>query len=139
MRKIVLVTVMLLIAVFVLASCGDCKHEDVVVDPAVAPTCTETGLTEGRHCAKCGAVIAAQETIPAAGHKEEAAEAKPAPEPKPEDIFVSKEQFNEVTSVLEGGLNDVKESIQQLISIQQSAQNRPNKHNKQHNGNVSGS
>ncbi|MBO4413889.1 MAG: hypothetical protein J5830_04210 [Clostridia bacterium] len=78
MRKIVLVTVMLLIAVFVLASCGDCKHEDVVVDPAVAPTCTETGLTEGRHCAKCGAVIAAQETVPAAGHREEAVEARPA-------------------------------------------------------------
>ena len=39
-----------------------------VVDPAVAPNCSETGLTEGSHCATCGAVIAAQEVLPAAGH-----------------------------------------------------------------------
>ena len=40
-----------------------------VTDAAVAPTCTETGLTEGSHCSVCGEVIAAQETVPAAGHK----------------------------------------------------------------------
>ncbi len=45
----------------------------------------------------------------------------PSPEPKPEDLFVSNERFNAVTSELKGGLDDVKESIQQLVStIQQS-------------------
>ena len=39
-----------------------------VVDEAIAPTCTETGLTEGSHCAVCGEVIVAQETVPALGH-----------------------------------------------------------------------
>ncbi len=33
-----------------------------------AATCTETGLTDGVKCSVCGAVITAQETIPATGH-----------------------------------------------------------------------
>ncbi len=39
-----------------------------VIDPAVPATCTETGLSEGIHCAICGLVIKAQEVVPAAGH-----------------------------------------------------------------------
>jgi len=40
----------------------------VVVDKAVEPTCTETGLTEGSHCSVCGTVLVAQEVIPVTGH-----------------------------------------------------------------------
>ena len=43
-------------------------HKEVV-DKAVAATCTKTGLTEGKHCSACNAVIKAQETVPAKGHK----------------------------------------------------------------------
>ena len=41
-----------------------------VTDAAVAPTCTETGKTEGSHCSVCNTVLKAQEVIPATGHTE---------------------------------------------------------------------
>ena len=41
-----------------------------VVDKAVEPTCTETGLTEGKHCSVCNEVLVVQETVDALGHTE---------------------------------------------------------------------
>ncbi len=67
--------------VLTLSACG-CKHENVAVDAAVAATCTDTGLTEGKHCADCGEIIVAQATIPANGHVEKDV---PAAEPTCEE------------------------------------------------------
>ena len=39
-----------------------------VVDSRVEPTCTETGLTEGKHCSACNKVLVEQKEIPALGH-----------------------------------------------------------------------
>ncbi|MBQ2825680.1 MAG: extracellular solute-binding protein [Clostridia bacterium] len=58
----------------VCVTCGQslpAEHEHTVVtDPAVTPSCTEDGVSEGKHCSVCGEVITAQITVPATGHKE---------------------------------------------------------------------
>ena len=38
-----------------------------VVEKAVEPTCTKTGLTEGKHCSVCSAVLVEQKVVPALG------------------------------------------------------------------------
>ena len=43
-------------------------HDIVTTDEAVAPTCTETGLTEGSRCLYCDDATIAQEVVPALDH-----------------------------------------------------------------------
>lgn len=43
---------------------------NIIIDKAVQPNCTETGLTEGSHCEMCNKVEIAQKTVPALGHTE---------------------------------------------------------------------
>ncbi|MCR5339237.1 MAG: leucine-rich repeat protein, partial [Lachnospiraceae bacterium] len=44
-----------------------CDHEEMKTEPGKDPTCTEDGLTEGKHCG-CGKINIPGEVIPALGH-----------------------------------------------------------------------
>lgn len=46
------------------------NHANIVKDVAVAPTCTETGLTEGSHCGDCNKILIAQEVVSSTSHTE---------------------------------------------------------------------
>ena len=55
---------------FTIQKTGEVSHiHEVVIDEAVAATCTRDGVTEGRHCSKCGEVLEEQTVIPALGHQ----------------------------------------------------------------------
>ncbi|MBQ9112204.1 MAG: leucine-rich repeat domain-containing protein [Clostridia bacterium] len=58
--------------------CNDCEDEEIrtiepighteVEDKEVSPTCTQSGLTLGKHCSACGLIIVEQESIDQIGH-----------------------------------------------------------------------
>ena len=52
-------------------------HKAVTLN-AVAPTCTQAGLTQGSKCSVCNTVLTAQQTIAATGHKTSVINAKAA-------------------------------------------------------------
>ena len=55
---------------FTIQKTGEESHiHEVVIDEAVAATCTRDGVTEGSHCSKCGEVLEDQTVIPAMGHQ----------------------------------------------------------------------
>jgi pullulanase len=63
------------VRIYVCDLCEHTKTEPVaalghteVIDAAKAPTCTATGLTEGKHCAVCGEVTVAQTEVPTLDH-----------------------------------------------------------------------
>lgn len=67
--------------------CSVCHEYDIrtiaalghqtVTDAAVPATCTETGLSEGSHCSRCGTVFVEQAETDALGHEYEAAVTEP--------------------------------------------------------------
>lgn len=65
-----LVALTLVIAVLVIGVSSP-KHEHTeIIKEELEPTCTQTGLTEGKYCSTCGEVLVAQRTVTAKGHTE---------------------------------------------------------------------
>ena len=69
MKKLPLsLKILALPSLLLLVSCGEQHIHQIVVDPAIEPTCKSHGLTEGSHCSDCGTVITPQEIIEPLGH-----------------------------------------------------------------------
>ena len=74
--------------------CGDTYIDDEVtalghnevIDKGYAATCTEAGLSEGKHCERCNTVLVKQEAITALGHSWD--EGKVTTEPTEEDTGI---------------------------------------------------
>ena len=101
MKKVAILFIILILLAVLLVSC-ECNHENVtsatctapatckdcgeaisrdtghveIVDAAKSPTCTESGLTEGKHCSVCNEILVKQESVAALGHTEVVNEAK---------------------------------------------------------------
>ncbi len=79
MKKIImylLIAVLCISALLCLSGCKDesvtttaCSHLEETVSGKAA-TCTESGLTDGKKCSKCGEILVEQEVIIALGHSE---------------------------------------------------------------------
>ena len=74
-RMIILICLILITTVITLTACDTSAPEDegrhvhtVCTEKAVAPTCTENGLTEGKRCSVCNEIIIAQKIVNAKGH-----------------------------------------------------------------------
>ena len=66
-RTVNFMTVLFFLLITVLSVSSCCEHE-AATDEAVEATCTEEGLTEGKHCTLCDKVLVEQEVVPALGH-----------------------------------------------------------------------
>ncbi len=70
MKKTLICVILILfslLTIMLISGCSFCEHE-TEEDNAVAPTCTEEGLTKGEHCKLCGEILVPQEAVAAKGH-----------------------------------------------------------------------
>lgn len=66
---LVFLFILLLVVAFSACSEAQCKHIEVT-DPQIVPTCTEDGLSEGKHCSLCLEILVPQKVLPKLGHDE---------------------------------------------------------------------
>ena len=84
-----------------------CTHK-IVTEPAVEPTCTESGWTEGSYCEKCGEVFSEQEEILSPGHEYENGACKRCAKPQPSEGLEFRQDNNEYTVIGIGSCTDKK-------------------------------
>ena len=73
MKKFLMLTLIAVLALLAFTSCGwvdegECAHEVTIKIAGKAATCEADGLTEGKKCDDCGAIVVAQQTIAKLDH-----------------------------------------------------------------------
>ena len=80
MKKILSLVILAAILLGTLTSCKNirdffdkgnitpCEHTRFDIVPAIAPTCLQNGLTEGKKCSDCGEIIGGQYSVPVIDH-----------------------------------------------------------------------
>ena len=89
---------------FICTECGTSKIEEIAakghteaITPAVAPTCTEAGKTEGKHCSVCGTILVAQEAVPDFGHSYKDGACTVCGAKEPDDKPIAPVEFTDVS------------------------------------------
>lgn len=77
-RRLLLLEAVIFLVTSLTGCSKECEHSNVIIDQAVSPTCTEHGLTDGKHCSDCGSILVAQQIIEPLGHEIVIDEAVPA-------------------------------------------------------------
>lgn len=113
MKKALTFIFIALFALFVFSSCGEktpdgCQHKNVRIDKGYRATCEEKGMTDGKVCLDCGAVLQQQQTIKKKDHEYELIRSTPACTSEGEATYKCEDCGDKYTETLPAGTHELE-------------------------------